>query len=210
MADSECGVTLVKRFTYRGDTSEEYSNTYWLDGTAPADDAAFKTLADALFASEKTLINPGQSLIKAYGYDGPNDVAGATAAWQYDYLGEGETVAGTFPIASAPAWGGGDTAAWVRWRTARRTSPGGKVIYLRKYWHPAPLSAVTSGDALVAAWRTAALAHATKMIDGTLPATRQICGMHHKEDGNDLTVAGIAVATYATTRTLKRRGKRAT
>src|SRR5215213_5046273 len=207
MSDSSCGLTLVKRFPYRGDTNEEYSNTYWFDGSTPAAPADWKALADAVYASEKTVLPVTTTLVKAYGYDSPNDTNGETAAWQYDYLGEGETVAGTF-VPSATPVGPGDSAAWVRWRTNRRTSPGGKIIYLRKYWHPAFLSGAGGGDTLVSGWRTAALAHGTKMIDGTLPATRQICGMHNSEDGNDLTIAGIAVATYATTRTLKRRGKR--
>jgi len=207
MSDSACGLTLVKRLPYRGDSNEEYSNTYWFDGSTPADPAAWKALADAVFASEKTLLLSSSTLVKAYGYDSPNDSNGETAAWQYDYLGEGETVPGTFSLGTGtPA--PGDSAAWVRWRTNRRTSPGGKIIYLRKYWHPAILIGVSGGDTLNALWRTAALAHGTKMIDGTLPATRQICGMHNSEDGNDLTTAGIAVAAYATTRTLKRRGKR--
>lgn len=207
MSDSACGVTLVKRMPYRGLTDEEYSNTYWFDGTTPATAADWKTLADAVYASEKTLVPATTTLVKAYGYASPNDVKGEMAVWQYDYLGEGETVAGSYTNGVA-AYAPGDSAAWVRWRTNRRTSPGGKIIYLRKYWHPAPLNASLGGDILAAGWRTAALAHGTKMIDGTLPATRQLCGMHHREDGNDLTTPGIAVAQYATTRTLKRRGKR--
>lgn len=197
----------MKRILYRGDATEEFSNTYWLDGTTPADAAAWKALADALYASEKTLLRTTSSLVKAYGYDAPNDVAGEAAAWQYDYFGEGETVAGTF-VETGLIPLSGDTAAWIRWRTARRTSPGGKLIYLRKYYHPA-IAQAGGGDVLAASWRTAALAHGTKLIDGTLPGTRQLCAMHHSEDGNDLTVAGIAVSSWATTRSLKRRGKRA-
>src|SRR5215204_4262141 len=207
MSDSACGVTIVKRFPYRGDATEEYSNTYWFDGTTPADPAAWKALADAVFASEKTLLTPQQTLVKAYGYDSPNDSEGETAAWQYDYLGEGETVPGTYTDAINNR-GNGDTAAWIRWRTPRTTSPGGKIIYLRKYYHPANLSAITGGDSIHGTWRTAALAHGTKLIDGTLPSARQVCAMHHSEDGSELTVAGIAVSTFATVRTLKRRGKR--
>lgn len=206
MADSVCGLTLVKRFPYRGDSTEEFSNTYWFDGSEPADDAAWKALADAVFASEKTILRGTTTLVKAYGYNAPNDTNGETAEWQYDYLGEAETVAGTLVetgMIAAP----GDSAAWIRWRTDRRTVPGGKIIYLRKYFHPAMVLAA-GGDGLGPNWRTAATTHGTKMIDGSLPATRQLCGMHHTEDGNALTVPGITVATYATTRTLKRRGKR--
>jgi hypothetical protein len=199
-------VTLVKRFPYRGDSTEEFSNTYWFDGTTPADTTAWKALADAIYASEKTILRASTSLVKAYGYDSPNDAAGETAAWQYDYLGEGEAVVGTFSETGlVPA--SGDSAAWIRWRTARRTSPGGKIIYLRKYYHPAMLAS-GGGDSIAATWRTAASAHGNKMIDGTLPSARQLCAMHHSEDGSELTSAGVTVATYATTRTLKRRGKR--
>ena len=45
MADSSCGLTLVTQFTYRGDASEEFSNTYWFAGSTPSDPIAWKALS---------------------------------------------------------------------------------------------------------------------------------------------------------------------
>src|SRR6266576_2358533 len=41
--DTAPSLTIVKRFNYRGDVDEEFSNTYHFSGTTPADAAAWKT-----------------------------------------------------------------------------------------------------------------------------------------------------------------------
>jgi hypothetical protein len=61
------GLTIVKRFPYRGDANEEWSNQYHLTGSIPADSTAWKTLADALIAEEKKLYTSGTKVIRAYG-----------------------------------------------------------------------------------------------------------------------------------------------
>lgn len=206
MADSACGVTLVKQFTYRGNSAEEWSNTYWFTQSTPSDATAWKALADAVAASEKIVYPSTTKIVRAYGYDSPNDVTGEHAAWTYDYLGAAESISGTYvPSAAIPQ--AGDDAWWIRWRTTRRTSPGGKLIYLRKYFHP-PYTGSGGGDSVVAALRTLGTTHGNKMIDGTLPSARKLCAMHHTEDAASFDSGDVEVSTYVTTRTLKRRGKR--
>lgn len=206
MADSSCGVTVIKQFTYRGDASEEYSNTYWFSGSTPSDAIAWKALTDAIITSEKVCYHTQVKVVRAYGYDSPNDTDGEHATWSYDYLGAAETVAGTYTSAGSVILPG-DAAAWVRWRTERRTSPGGKLIYLRKYFHPC-YGNTTTPDLVAATSRTALAAHGVKMIDGTLPSARKLCAMHHTEDATGLAADDVEAANYVTTRTLKRRGKR--
>jgi hypothetical protein len=191
------GITLVKRFPYRGDASEEFSNTYHLTGSIPADSAAWKTLADALIAEEKKVYESDVTVIQAYGYD--SDADDATAVWSYDYLGAGASVPGTgsFTGVRCP----GDAAAWVRWKTSRLNTKG-KPIYLRKYFHCVEYLS-GSPDTLVTGQKTALEAFGTKLMDGTFTSARKIRSQHHDE-----TIVASGASTYITTRTLKRRGKR--
>jgi hypothetical protein len=197
------GLTIVKRFTYRGDASEEFSNTYHFDGSEPADSTAWKALADALIAQEKTLYLGTASAVRAYGYN--SDADDAVAVWSWDYLAAGTAVAGTMTTGTG-TYPAGDQAAWVRWKTSR-TNTKGKPIYLRKYYHAVPTdedSALTA-DNVSPSWGTAANSFATKMYDGTFIDGRKIRSQKHAE-----TILSKAVSTYMTTRTLKRRGKRPT
>lgn len=206
MADSACGLTIVKKFTYRGDANEEYSNTYWFTGTTPVDAAAWKTLADAVIAQEKTVYPSSVKAVRAYGYDSPNDTTGEHAVWSYDYEGAVETVAGTYSTTGLDIMAG-DAATWIRWRTDRRTSPGGKLIYLRKYFHPA-VRASGSIDSVATSWRSAAVTFGSYLVGATVPGSRKLCAMHHTEDAASFASDDVEAALYVTTRTLKRRGKR--
>ncbi len=200
MAD-QVGLTLIKRFNYRGDTTEEYSNTYHFTGDIPADATAWKALADALIVVEKPLYVSGCSVVRAYGYD--SDADNAHSVWSYDYLAASAAVPGTCAI-GAGTYTAGDTAAWVRWKTSRVNTKG-KPIFLRKYFH----SLVTAGtgysgqDQTSAAWQTSANALGTKLTDGSFISARTITARGHTD-----TILSHAVSLYVTTRTLKRRGKR--
>ena len=189
-------ITIVKRFPYRGDTMEEYSNKYHFSGDTPGDDAGWKTLADAIIAAERPMLPAEVTFVRAYGHEAGNEFAVAAI----DYTAPPLTpVAGTF---SAPgtAKAPGDAAFWVRWRTPAKNSRG-KWIYLRKYFHGIRLG-TTDGDLLAAQQKTAAETYGAKMVDGSLPGGVKVCGPQGA-------VAGpVAVSTYVTTRTLKRRGKR--
>lgn len=205
------GLTVIKKMTYRGDATEEYSNTYWFTGTPPANSAAWRTLFDAVVAIEKTVYLNSVSVIRGYGYADdtghkPGDTGAVTpAAWSVDLSLAPETpVAGTLAIGSG-ALMPGDAAVWVRWKTSRLTSPGGKPIYLRKYFHVAVANAVNAGDTILTAQRTALLALGAKMYDGTLSGSRTLTTA-----GQTDVITAHNASTYITTRSLKRRGKRAT
>lgn len=202
-----CGMTVIKRFTYRGDSTEEFSNTYWFTGSTPADDTAWTALWTALTNQEKTLhsvrisgdaVYDKPKIVRGYGYS--SDADDREAVWQID-LTAGTPIAGTFDVLSNNSiMQGGDTASWIRWKTSRTSR--GKAIYLRKYFHPAYVSA-SSGDTVQAAWRTVAQAFATKLMDGSFLDGRKLTGR-----GNTDTLIASGVAQYTTTRTLKRRAKR--
>lgn len=192
-------ITLVKRFYYRG-AYEEWTNRYHFSGSTPGDAAAWKVLADAVFASEKTCLPAVVELVRAYGYEAGSN--GADAVIEYD-IAPLAVVPGTLSMTGA-TYTPGDVAFWIRWPTPDRAR--GKVVYLRKYLHGALRSltgpGTTLNDAILPAQATAALAHGAKMIDGSLPGAAKVCGPQGA-------VAGApSVSPYLTTRTLKRRGKR--
>jgi len=197
---SVVGMTLVKRFTYRGDTTEEFSNTYHLSGAIPADTAAWDALRDALVTQEKTCYTNQTSVVRIYGYD--SDADDATAVYVYDYLaGGGSGVSGTCApstLIRAP----GDCAVWVRWKTSR-VNANGKAIYLRKYFHDALKSSDSVADLISGTQETALQNFGVKMRDGSFLSARTIRSRLHSE-----TLLGSSASHYITTRTLKRRGKR--
>lgn len=183
-------IVINKIFTYRG-VPEEWSNRYHFSGPTPGSLAEWKTLALAIWASERTFLGTLTNFNGFLGYNAGDNTANAIMG--PDDLTAGEKTAGVLSGNSVP----GDVAAWVRWSTGERGSKG-RPIFLRKYFH----SVGTSGsDQIVGTARTAMIAYGEKMKDGTLPGGVKICGPQGA-------VAGIVkVPTYLTTRTLKRRGK---
>lgn len=200
MAAPTTVLTVVKKFPYRGDSNEEYSNTYMLTGATPADSTAWRALFDALVVEEKKLYPAAVTVVAGYGYD-EVPVTGTSAVWSVDM-----TVSPNSPVAGTFAGGGqqmpGDAAVYIRWGLDRLNTKG-KRIYLRKYIHPAMQSTtVGQTDQPIAAWVTAAAAFGAKLDDGSFTASRRIT------DKLGTATVGHAVGTYITTRTLKRRGKR--
>jgi len=197
-----CGITLVKKFTYRGDANEEWSNTYWFDGTAPTTQSEADSMARALAAKEVTVFLGTSQIVRAYVYD--DDSPTAVAAFTVDlttgsgspYTGTMTTGTGTYPA--------GDQAAWVRWKTSRSTSKG-KAIYLRKYFHAVPTDedSPSTADNVSPSWATAAGTFATDLQSGSFWGFGAITGRGHAD-----TITGHAVSTFITTRTLHRRGRR--
>lgn len=192
------GLTLIKRFTYRGDATEEWSNKYHLTGSIPADATAWKALADALIAQEKTVYPGTTSVIRAYGYD--SDDVSPSAVWSYDYLAHAAAVAGTVTLGTGKH-GAGDQAGVVWWKTDRLNSRG-RPIYLRKYFHDCLVDPTTS-DNLYGNTTTGYAAFANKLADGTFLDARKIRSRTH-----DDAILSQGYDQYVTTRTLKRRGKR--
>lgn len=198
MAAPSTYITVIKRFTYRGDASEEWSNSYALSGSTPADSGAWRTLFDALVLQEKTLYNAGVTVVAGYGYDGIPE-KGDHAIWSVDMTVSPNTpVAGT--LSGAGSVMSGDQAAWVRWGLDR-FNPYGKRVYLRKYFHGGILIA-NGGDTLSATTTTNLTAFGAKLRDGSFAGARTIVD----KDGN--VPIGHAVSPFVTTRTLKRRSKR--
>lgn len=191
------GVTLVQRFTYRGNP-EEWSNTYHFLGDAPSSDDDWTTLIDALTTIVAPALTSVNHIVRAYGYaDTDND-----ASFVYDIAGTGAGIAGTAPTeGSGTSQAPGDVAAWMRWKTGYTNSKG-KPVYLRKYFH-----GVWIGDAgstidqldtiLLAAMQTQA--DVLNSVSGDWPG---LSDPHGDAPGVS------AVSAYVTTRTLKRRGSR--
>ena len=198
---SQVGITLVKRFYYRGDPNEEFSNTYHLSGSVPSDATAWRTLVDALIAQEKTGYSFDVQVIRAYGYD--SDSPTATAVFSVDL-----TVSPNSPVSGtlSPTGGAqqsGDCAVWVRWKTSRLNSRG-KPIYLRKYFHDVFATIVTNtADTVLAAQKTALNALGAKLQDGSFAEARTVTARGHTD-----TIVSHGASSFVTTRTLKRRGKR--
>jgi hypothetical protein len=193
-------LTIVKSFDYRG-APEEWSNTYFFEGTLPPDPAHWKTLADAVIADEVPLYDSATTVVRAIGHKAGESVA----VWSYDYAAASEEVPGTFTEGVAAVPQGGDSAAWIRWSTDQLTSRG-KPIYLRSYFHPAYANGAnnTNKDVVSAAWITAAQEYGDDWIAGFSDGTENHvrCGPHG--------AAGLVAvpSAYVTTRTLERRGKR--
>lgn len=193
-------LTVIKRFPYRGDVTEEFSNSYVFIGTTPADAAAWRTLFNALVTQEKTVYPAFVEVIKGYGY--ASDAEDATAIWSVDLRVSPETVVpGTLSTAGT---GGvpGDAAVWARWKLTRLNTKG-KPIFLRKYFHGARSNGGDPADTIAAGQKTALTALATKLRDGSFLDGRIITA-----PGHDDVVLSVGASSYLTTRTLKRRGKR--
>lgn len=208
---AQTGLTVVKRMTYRGDANEEYSNTYWFTGGQPSGPVAWRALFDALVLVEKPIYGSTVNIIKAYGYtdneghraEDPPGTPVAAAVWSLDLRVAPDTIIpGT--MATTRIEMPGDDAVWVRWKTSRLTSPGGKAIYLRKYFHPA-LTATSppTPDTVLPQQVTALQALGTKLRDGSFIDARTLTA-----PGKTDVLTSSSASPYVTTRTLKRRGKR--
>lgn len=184
-------ITINKEITYRGQP-EVYSNTYHFSGTTPSGDAAWHTLALAIFDSEAVFLPTTTSFVGYLGYAAGNEFAVSIKNYLEDGTPKVPGKAGNDGTVSP-----GDVAVWVRWSTPDRTSRG-KRIYLRKYFHEVE----TSNDTVGTLARQRLVAHGNKMIDGTLPGGVKVCGPQGA-------VASTPFASpWTTTRTLKRRGRR--
>ncbi len=193
---AQTGITLVKKFSYRGDSTEEFSNTYHFTGTVPSDATAWLALMNALATQEKTCYPSGVSIIRAYGYatDNPAD----DSVWGSGAI---TPISGTLATSGLPL-APGDSAVWVRWKTSRVNS-NAKPIYLRKYFHPAVMQNATGGDDIYGTQYTNLQAFGTKLMDGSFDSGRTLTAQGHTD-----TLISRTSSLYVTTRTLKRRGKR--
>ena len=200
MAAPTTVITIVKDFTYRGVPGEEWSSTYMLSGTTPADSTAWKTLFDAIVLQEKTCYSNNHRVTRGYGYN-KVPVKGDSAVWSVDLRPSSTTVPGTLTVGTGVLFSG-DQAAWIRWSLNRFNSKG-KRVYLRKYMHGGLLNA-GGGDSLQAGYVTALGNYGTFMMGGTLSGSRTLV-----DQFGNVPIASTQ-SQFSTTRTLKRRSKRVT
>jgi hypothetical protein len=193
-------LTIVKSFNYRG-SSEEWSNTFFMDGDLPSSPASWKTLADAVIAEEVLVYTSRCTVVRAIGHQAGESVA----VWAYDYAAMGGTTPGSFTPTTGTRLQAGDAAAWLRWSTDAKTSKG-KPIYLRSYIHDVYAGASGGDDDLLdTAQKTALEEYGADWIAGFVDGD----GVTHHRAGPHGVVGLVAEAsTYVTTRTLERRGKR--
>jgi hypothetical protein len=147
----------VKTFNYRG-SPRLFSNRYYFDDLAPADNTKWTTFADAVTAAEKAIFQPVSTqfkIVEAVGYDAGSDVPVFSKAYNL-------TVTGSFASAVDQA---GDVVALVRYSTSARTSKN-HPIYLYNYYHGAKGSTLLTIDELNAAQKTAIGTYAAAWVAG--------------------------------------------
>lgn len=193
------GVTMVQQMTYRGDATEEWSNTYHFRDAPPADSAAWLTAVTALAAVVKPIIPDTGHIVRAYGYDTDDDKP--VSVYSKDWLSEGAPIAGTYSSTGSDFPLAGDQAYFAWWKLDKRNSRG-KWIYLRKYLHDG-FCDFSDSDRPGPAYKTAVAAYAAELdaAGGAL-----FGGIRARKESDAVLEHGVS--EYITTRTLHRRGKR--
>lgn len=191
-------LTVNKKFTYRGDATEEFSNSYLFSGASPADAAGWLSWANKIRDLEKAMLPATVTFVDWYGYEAGSWEAKPTSFDFHDVYAAGTV--GTLATGGAPQ-APGDAAFQIRFDTGQFTTKG-KKIYLRKYFHAALIS-TGDPDSLLAAQKTAAGTYAAAMYSGT-----GLIGTARLARKTGTLVIGHKVGDFVTTRTLKRRGKR--
>jgi len=188
------GITVIKEFLYRGST-EEWSNQYHFTDM-PTDHADQRSMADLLIGQEAECYTNAVTVKRALFYDDTDH----DAIYVYILSDFGGDVPGALSPGSALRLPG-DVAGWVRWATGE-TSVHGKPIYLRKYFHDVLSDGSPTIDNILAAQKTAYQTFGDALLTDTFDSGH-MCGPDgHVPDGP------AKAATYATTRTLHRRGRR--
>jgi len=192
------GLVITKRFTYRGDATEEWSNKYWLTGDPPSSSAGWKTLFDQLVNIEKACYTSASSVVGGIGY--ADNTPGAHAVWTVDLDVNGPVVPGTLTPVAGMSFAG-DQAGMLEWRTERKNSRG-KWIYLRKYFHGG-MNDSTNPDLINTGTHDAYTTLGAALFSGTWPGARKV-----RSQKQDEVLTATVGSWNVTTRSLKRRGKR--
>lgn len=191
------GLTLVKKFHYRDNPNEEFSNTYHFKAQPPGDDASWTVLMNDVVNHEKQVFVPNVSYVRAYGYN--SDDPNAHHVFQHDF-----EIPGPPPLGTLTTEGGnptsGDQAACVQWRL-NRLNKRGKPIYLRKYFHQAFVNPAEI-DRLDNGYFTA-----LGVFGNIATGVNSVHGGLRSPTVDDVVTAYMPLS-WITTRTLKRRGKR--
>lgn len=190
-------VILIKRFIYRDNPNEEYSNRYYLRNTPPSDSASWNLLITDLIGHEKAFVPTNHHYVRAYGYN--DDAENAQAVHLKDFTADGDEIAGIYtPIGFT---GSGDQAACLEWKTDRKNSRG-KWIYLRKYFH-SPDIENNQHDTLQPGYVTLLEAFGNELAPNGGAFYGGIRSRTHADN-----IVSVSAIPWSTTRTLKRRGKR--
>ncbi len=187
-------MTIIKKFTYRG-APEEWSNSYHLNDH-PADRAGWVTDVGNMAFREQPLYTADCVVDRALVY---ND-ASNPATFVFDAATEGFDFAGALDGSTGHIFAG-DQAATVGWETGI-LGGSGKMIWLRKYFHNGT-EHDTVPDELSAVYAAALAAFGASLLGDALPS-----GFFYADKNGRRPDGPVHVDPWATTRTLKRRGKR--
>jgi hypothetical protein len=191
------GVTMVYSFQYRGNP-EEWSQQYHFTGSPPSDHAGWVDLVNGLQTILKDCTTDRVHFERAYCYTNTDNDSVTTV--EAAELSTGTT--GTLSTSSVPV-APGDAAIWMRWKTSR-TNTHGHAVYLRKYFHSVILSGETDDTQdSVASTQVSAMTTSAGQIRDGLGDWPGLAG-----PAGDETFLSTGVSSFATTRTLKRRGRR--
>lgn len=190
------GIVVTYRFTYRG-SDEEWSQKYHHDGTAPSSPSAWRDWCDVFTIAVRNVLGTQVHIVRYNCYE---DLSAPTT-YTYNLADWAGEIAGEWAPSSGEDWASGDTAYLERWNTGRMSSKG-KPVYLFKYFHPAGILEATPDD----------LAPTLKTVMDTFGAALEtgLSSGLKIADKNGNAVTGYHTEPYATTRTLKRRGRRPT
>jgi hypothetical protein len=163
MAASQYRVKIVKEFTYRGAT-KQFSNSYYFNGGAPADDTEWDAIFDAVVTAEKAIYLSTTVIVAAHGYGPTSDVALANKAY---------TTAGTGGF-TGNSRVPGDCAAVLRQATTKMSTKN-HVVYVFSYFHSVfNATSPGDGDTLLAAQKTAITNYAAAWRTGLTAGSRTI------------------------------------
>lgn len=190
-------LTVNKSFTWRG-SREVWSNGYHLDST-PASSQEWGDLLTTVWQREAVFLPVD---VQLEGGTGHTPGTPPVLVFESDAAPAGEGgPQGSFVAGAAYHLAPGDVAAWIRWGTDLKNSRG-KPVYLRNYYHAVYVA--SDGNTLDPVQRAGMMDLALGWQNGVT-----IGGRTYRRTGpNHGTPQSHDVSTWATTRTLERRGKR--
>jgi hypothetical protein len=162
MATTQHSVRIVKHFNYQGNPLQEWSNRYYFDGGAPADDTAWHDLFDAVVAQEAGFLTTEIHFQEALGYAPGSEVAVASKSY---------TSAGALTLTTAGGWTPGDCAAVLRHATTKRSTKN-HPVYCFSYYHGPKWNVATVPDELWSTQKTALELVADHWVSGFTVGSR--------------------------------------